>query len=377
MRRVLVLSLFVAVVLFIGVASASDARQIALGNAFYSDVNDIRTNHSYVIDYGSFVRFELGNYAFGTPSGQWLHANAKVNENFHLGAMVNRQDGFAYLTPDTRFTIAPINGLDVYGAYNFGSYAASVGLYMANNSEESSDNEKSIGVFGFTGGVYTGNIAASFSMKMNSYKDENTDIELDGGSEIHGEFWGSFPMNSKLEIIPLVSFTTYSYSIDGVTDDGDMGYMNVSVGCGGIYTMKNGGFVSGGLSFDMVENMDESVANTKSTISSTTFPRFNLAAEIPIYEKNETFKVLGRMGMQKSFVSNKSEYESGSVDSESTWKSSESLSDFVSIGCGVVIKNFEIDYTISESILFEGSYLLSGISRPVANTISVTYNVTK
>ncbi len=384
-----------ASLLVAGILLGSDPRQAVLGAGFISDENDIITNPAYALDYDNFVRAELGDFGMGDS---WGTANMLLGDNLAVGLHFNREDGAIYSMVDAEAGYpTPINGIGIYGATKVGDMNVGLGIYNASkkmklDTEPSSGDETNAftksGVFSAIAGIEAGPIAASFGFGMNSMEDDDGSGNItknDGGMQMYAEFWSEFPLSDKASVVPIASFNNYKYNMTSETssssnEEGDKSYTALSLGVAAHRQIKEEGLVSLGLSFDMMTDKDESVDGRVNTMTAMNLPRINLGLEVPFFatelgKSDVPLELTARAGMRKAMLTVKDKTEvDGSATTTDTENFSESNADFIALGMGVEIAGFTVDMTISENLLYTGTYIISGNNQNLSSKISVGYN---
>ena len=389
MKKTIIIA--VAVALCATVSMATSARKSALGDGakYFLDDNDVVPCPHVVLSYPDFANLELGSYAGpgSTPFGQWGLFNLAYGEDLAVGGALGLTEGNAGMLAGEIGITAPDPGINLWGAYNAGGMKLGLGVHSSGHKESMTDTtgaeliDKSGALSvkaSFGTEVGGGVIGIPIWVTMNSASSETTNadnetaiMEATGGMEIGGCVRGFFPVYDELTVVPRVHFTSFSYGTkhSPVTGDpvesGDYSLMTLSLGCGANYEVGDDGVISVGAAFGMVNEKDERDTSDVVEKSIMRLPEVTVAAEIPA-----TDWLILRGGVTKYFGTETT--DSGGVESVESY--SEMGGAFVSAGCGVLLDDFTLDMTVSESHLFEGPYIVSGIADNIALRLSVTYD---
>jgi hypothetical protein len=413
MKRLLLLStVTLLLVIFIGgSAFATIARIRSLGNQdyFFKDIYHIYMNPAYLGSYTNTVYGELGYYyyytgteQYYTPNEQFLGINYKLYKGLSLGLTLNRaaETDFSYFGYNwSNYIPYPINEYDILASYDFEKLSLGLGLFHAGNKFEweatggtnPASYEGSSGTTALSGGFrymlgekheIEGMLRLSFDRAKWTesgymYTGSTGTLETDGGNGIEFGARGFFQVNDNFQVIPLVAYSSESMSLTGsgsMTSYATTGKLKESfliIGLGGNLKLDKG-MVAGGLNFYREKWVNET--DTTSWTDDETYqylPGFNLGVEYEL-----TKWLVARVGMEKEFGRYEDKYHYGN----STWFydyksrfSDPNSQDFIGLGVGFKFSKFQVDATVGEDNLYEGTYLLSGIQRNLFGNMSVVF----
>ncbi len=375
----------VIVVLSVSVAFASDARQAALGlgGKYVHDVNDIIYFPALAINYTNVCQVDLGFYST-PPSGQWALFNVGLGDYLAVGGALRREDGRAFdIANDMGYT-PPNPGLNLWAAYDPGYIKFGLGFYHAGYKETEDDENDtteyvySISTMAFTGSgamaIGDGSAELGFHLGMNGASDEFTYAdgtteteESEGGTEIGVMARVFLPLWDLFELVPVVSYNSFNYTqVVNDTSLDEYADMTIGVGCAANFEVMDDGFISAGFGFNTYsESVDDSSGTALYEDKTTTFPEITLCTEVPA---TDWLKL--RAGVTKQFATNTHD-EGGE---ETTTKLGENDFVFLNIGAGVEVGNFTFDFTIDEGNIFQGPYIVSGITDPFTLKASATFD---
>ena len=390
--------------LFVSGLFASEARLggLAGGGWYILDESNVFFNPAWVgFDaYRGSVLAELGTYNGVTdPTGQYGYVNFGVGDMLTFGLAFNRDEGEVGSIIAGSGLPAPRNGLDLMGGLNIGNLNLGLGLYKSGAKDYTknldadttvSESTEKTGVLGIHLGTVLNfgekNILdAGFHLRFNSYKDEDVASgtteteEIDGGMAIDLGIRSFYYINDDIALVPKVGFYTFSYK-DKYTNSsnsslnvtsGDWSKMTLFAGAGANYAFGDEGLVFGGVEFDMdkiTDEMDSTDGTVKEEDTWMLFPVFTGGVEAPISDR-----FTARAGFKKTMGSHKSIDDfTGDTGSETTFTVSET--DFIALGLGVKLLDFDIDMTMGENLLYNGTYFLSGNPSNLFGKMSVTYD---
>lgn len=391
MRRTTILAIAIAIFVIASLGFGDDARVSAFGYGakFIPDANDMIYTPITALSYKNRIQLEFGTYMGGgaTPSGQWGLFNLGLGENFVLGAAIRRSDGKIFSIADYMAETPPNPGINIWGAYNFGSARVGLGVYRATYSSEQKDNENNTdkkyksGVTSIRASagvdILGGTTETSFNLDFNGLSTENKNSsnqtstdKTTGGMEIGLRLRAFIPAGDNVEIVPNAAFSTFSYSEEindysgNITDFGDYTNMNLDIGCAVNTQILDDGVISLGLGMNMINTDDNIDTTNEIEDKSISLPQITISTEIPT-----TDWLCFRGGLSKSFGS--VTHTEGNIDS--TMSISEPNAVFASFGAGIKFKNFSLDFTLSDDDLFEGFWFLSGKSINAVQ-LSASYN---
>lgn len=407
MKRLLLLSTvtLLLVILIGGSAFATVARIRSLGNAdfFFKDIYHIYMNPAYLGMYTNTVYGELGYYyyndgteQYSTPGDQFLGINYKLYKGLSLGLTLNRPGStdfsdFYYWNSNL---LNPINEFDFLASYDFENLRLGLSLFHGGNCQEYSytgptsyKGKSTSSTTALTGGfVYTlaekheieGMLRLNFDRAKYTESGSVTgNLETDGGNGVELGARGFFQLNDNFQMIPLISYYSESMSLTGTgsqASNASTGKLKESffiVGLGGNLKLDKG-MVFGGLNLTRMKFDDKTDTIGYQDDETVWFmPGFNLGVEYEL-----TKWLVARMGMEKEFGRYEDKYHYGNDAYFYDYKYcfyNPSPDDFIGLGVGFKFSKFQVDATVGENNLFEGTYLLSGTQRNLFGYISTVF----
>lgn len=406
---------FLAVMLLVVMAVSSysqsipsgEGRMEALANSpFILDAStDMMWNPSWSMYYRDYAFGNIGRNAVGDfeLSDQYGGVNFGVSKKLSLGMIINRRsDGFDNMNQDgwgpnalgIQSPIVPFMGLvGIQAGKNFylglAPYVAMSKREVTSSSNTVMDTTLKANTLGANLGfgymIKKGWIEGAVKFRMNKYSAEYSDsasgtttIENEGGMEIGANFraWIYPSKNSKIAVVPLLSFYTMSYNpkFTGATTITGIKYnwMNIGAGVGLNWPIMDDMQLAGGvtLSYNTFKADSGSFEFKRTDFIA---PSFNMAGETRIADW-----LTGRFGFSRSISMHKDEATfSGSTAEVSSLDPSSSVQT-VSLGAGFHFGRFSIDATVSERWLKHGvNFLSGGDNTDMFGVISASYNFAK
>jgi hypothetical protein len=405
------LLLVMAVAAFAQSIPSGTGRYEALGSSPFildaaTDINNNPAWNNYYRNYafGDIGRNVINDFAL---SDQYAGVTFGVGKKLNLGMILNKSDDWwgvfnngEILGPGNvgvNSPIVPFKGLIGYSASK--NFHLGLAPYIALWSADSTTSGGSVvgnytrssyslgGTLGFMYMIKKGWVEGNVQFGMNKYKSELTTTvppdtvpitittENEGGISLEAGFraWIYPKNNSKIAIVPVIGFYTYSWN-PKVT------------GLATTVTGKNYSWLgfSGGVGLNVPVTDDIQLAggvlagyNTyKSDSGSFTYknnsfeaPKFYLSGETRIADW-----LTGRFGYMRSVSSVKQTEENGSISNEWTYKAASNYDQTISLGAGFHFGRFSIDATVSEKWLKEGINFVSGRQNDVFGVVSASYN---
>jgi hypothetical protein len=295
-----------------------------------------------------------------------------------FGATINRKQGLIYDLSDSRFP-TPSSAMSIYGAGTFGTVNLGASIYYAGAKTEdkysSSDSLSKSAVTAFNIGFDADKVEISFGIGINSLeaKAESGSTErsfsMTGGTEYRAGARFFIPMSEKVDLVPSFKIrgNSYSYEMNSGATTLEMPEnteMYLSIGTGINAKISDRGFLNFGLAFNMQkeESKDEDETITETT---TSLPGVNLSGKLNVLKLSDSSSKIPLdidvlAGAQKSFLSYKEEYSSGSYSYERS-RSIGAGSSILSFGLSFRLKGIKVDCCLNKDNLFTGSYLFRGI----------------
>lgn len=409
------LLLFMAVGAFAQSIPSGTGRYEALGNSpFILDAaTDINNNPAWNTQYRNYAFGDLGrDFIEGQDfqlSGQYAGATFGIGKKLNLGMILNKRDDVWNLFNDGTFgpepwrpseldvsePIVPFKGLIGYTASkNFHLGLAPYVAMWSWDVTDSDTNQTSFdrsatsigGTLGFIYMIKKGWVEGALKFGMNSFKSEETvpsggtrtvttTIESEGGIHFGAGFraWIYPKTNSKLAIVPLVGFSTYSWNPKQTSPTALTGlnrsWLNINGGVGINLPVMDDIQLAGGF----VVEYNSVKADTGSFEDKRTdfvLPRFHLAGETSIAEW-----LTARFGYSRSISMKKQEQSySGGRTVETNYLDASNYDQTISLGAGFHFGRFSIDGTVSERWLKQGINFVSGGDNDLFGVISASYN---
>jgi hypothetical protein len=402
------LLLFMAVGAFAQSIPSGTGRYEALGNSpFILDAaTDINNNPAWNTQYRNYAFGDIGRSVISDfeLSDQYAGATFSLGKKLNLGMILNKRDdswdafnidGWGGNNVGVNSPIVPFKGLIGYTASkNFHvGLAPYVAMWSFDSTTTGDSNAVNYdqsgtalgGTLGFIYMIKKGWVEGALEFGMNSYKSEftqgsnTTTYESEGGIEFGAGFraWIYPKTNSKLAVVPVLGFSTYSWNpkvTSGSTTVTGLNYswLNLNGGVGINLPVMDDIQIAGGL---VVEYNSYKADSGSYEFKSTDFilPRFHLAGETHIADW-----LTARFGYSRAVNMNKEETTSGPVTIESNhkWANDRSNSSVqtISLGAGFHFGRFSIDATVSEKWLKEGINFVSGRQNDLFGVVSASYN---
>jgi hypothetical protein len=386
-------------------------RYEALGNSpFILDAaTDINHNPAWTNYYRNYAFGDLGrDFVDGQNfqlSGQYAGATFGVGKKLNLGMILNKSD-YSWgkfnsteifeevLRPsevNVSSPIVPFKGLIGYTAsknFHLGLapyYAAWSSDYTDTDTNATTYDRSSSSLGSTLGFVYLikkGWVEGALKFGMNKYKSEYTEpglgtttIESEGGIEFGADFraWIYPKTGSKLAIVPVLGFSTYSWNpkltSGSITATGyNYSWLNINGGVGINIPVMDDIQLAGGLIVEYnTSKADSGIIERKNT--HFILPRFHLAGETSIADW-----LTARFGYSRAVDMSKVE---GTFDTRTVEYNDLNASDntqTVSLGAGFHFGRFSIDATVSERWLKSGINFVSGTNNDLFGVISASYN---
>jgi hypothetical protein len=407
------LLLFMAVGAFAQSIPSGTGRYEALGSSpFILDAaTDINNNPAWNTQYRNYAFGDIGRDYIGTQdfqlSGQYAGATFGVSKKLNLGMILNKRDDYWNLfnaNPDEPWRpnnndvsepIVPFKGLIGYTASkNFHLGLAPYFAYWKSDYTDTDTNQTTYdrsatslgGTLGFIYMIKKGWVEGALKFGMNSFKFETTTpiggartltttVESNGGIHFGAGFraWIYPKTNSKLAIVPLLGFSSYSWNPKQTSPTAVEGlnysWLNLNGGVGINIPVLDDIQIAGGL---VVEYNSSKADSGAFEYKRTDFvlPRFNLAGETSIAEW-----LTARFGYSRSVTMVKIEQNPFAGRTiETNYLEASDYAQTVSLGAGFHFGRFSIDGTVSERWLKEGINFVSGGDNDLFGVISASYN---
>jgi hypothetical protein len=410
---------------------AGSARQIAMGggpmNPYLKDDLWILINPALLSTYPRHVMGDLGYYSGGiTPLQQWIGVSYPVKTNLNMMLIFNRQDGKIFNASPTDPWLDPIGRIEpalssiprpskrsfmLFGSKEYGStkigggliYVSSSAKFKSSGGPTPTDSTLSSSMLGFNFGIlYSPNPKWIYDIglwiRFNSAKYSITSLgtnstnELTGGTEIDLNARGFYKLTDSLQTVTYLHLSRFSYSGKRPIppQPGDVTETQFELGLGAHY-MTSRLLLAGGLSIQYISQVDGFEENDQTpgiinNIEQTILdlPKIHFGAEITLANW-----LKGRVGYFRRF-STVTRKEKDFFAGPPTTITSETVrqlnlgypsplllkpdDEFFSAGVGLIFGSLKIDAVISESFLYHGTYILSGIPENLFSLISVGYD---
>lgn len=404
------LLLIMAVGAFAQSIPSGTGRYEALGNSpFILDAaTDINNNPAWNTQYRNYAFGDIGRSVIGDfeLSDQYAGATFSLGKKLNLGMILNKRDdvwdrfnrdGWGGNNVGVQSPIVPFKGLIGYSLNK--NFHLGLAPYFAMWSFDSTTtggdstavnfDQSGTAIGGRLGFIYMikkGWVEGNLRFGMNSYKAEfkpasgsgGTTFESEGGIEFGADFraWIYPKTNSKIAVVPLIGFSTYSWNpkLTSTTTLTGLNYswLNLNGGVGLNFPVMDDIQIAGGF---VVEYNSYKADSGTYEFKSTDFilPRFNLAGETHIADW-----LTARFGYSRAVDMNKEETTNGPVTIESNHKwindRNQSSVQTISLGAGFHFGRFSIDATVSEKWLKEGINFVSGRQNDLFGVVSASYN---
>jgi hypothetical protein len=229
--------------------------------------------------------------------------------------------------------------------------------------------------------IKKGWVEGALNFEMNKYKSEfsqgsnTTTYESEGGIQFGAGFraWIYPKTNSKLAVVPVLGFSTYSWNPKVTTGSTTLtglkySWLGLNGGVGINLPVMDDIQLAGGVvvEYNSFKSDSGSVENTRTNFIA---PRFHLAGETQIADW-----LTARFGYSRAVDMSKTENKSGSITIERNTKFASSSVQTISLGAGFHFGRFSIDATVSERWLKEGINFVSGRQNDLFGVISASYN---
>jgi len=406
------LAVMLMFILAAGVFSQSipsgSGRYNALGNSpFILDAHvDMLNNPAWNSYYKDYAFADLSPYSGSEFTGH-AGVNFAVGKQWSLGFIVNkRQDAWenfrtssnTFIPANISSPIVPFMGLIGYQASK--TLYVSLAPYYASwsykqtisdtNFVDFDNSTSSMGAnLGFMYLMKKNWIEGSFNFRMNKYKYDSTlgsynaHLENDGGIEFGAMFrgWIYTSKNSKIAVVPLISFNTFSFQpkLTGTASAIGLNYSSMNFGgaVGLNWPIMDDIQIAGGIGANYLSSKADS-NNYEIKDNKLIAPSYNLALETKIADW-----LTGRMGFSRSIVS--SSYTNNTTippqptfTAEYTGTSPSSDASTFSLGAGFHFGRFSIDATVSEAWFKHGiNFISGGDSNDLFGVVSASYNFKK
>jgi len=380
--------------------SGGYARIQSLGNNPYIiDPENIKTNPAYADLYQNFLWGDLGSSKIGQDdngTGQFLGFSLKITPEITIGGLLTRKDfqsssiGLLDPTGVVRIVnslvgsnaVVPLdNNMELFGSYRKDKMALGFGIAYAstkNNYTPATGNsdEAAASQFGLNAGMI---------LTVNSNLDIDVDASLIFPSASATPGTGSktaasntvmmidgrafYKVNSKITVVPIVTFGTVSGSVDHLGKSSDLPSTTM-LGAGVGINYRMGDFLlAGGPSFSYTSTTNPSIPNVSpEEVNSTfTFPSWNIGAEW-----NLTSWLIGRFGYVATTASNTWQNAVTVTKTDEFTRTSFGVNDGATLGIGLRFGQFALDATVNEEILRQGLNNIGGGKATLAY-ISASY----
>lgn len=398
------LLLFMAVGVYAQSIPSGTGRYEALGRSPFildaaTDINNNPAWNCYYRNYafGDIGRNVINNFAL---SDQYAGITFGVGKKLNLGMILNKRDdwwnvfngdGWGGNNVGVGTPIVPFKGL--IGLSTSKNFHLGLAPYFAMWSADSTTtgdtnavnytaSSYSLGAtLGFGYMIKKGWIEGAVKFGMNKYKNEitapgnTTTYENEGGIALEANFraWIYPKNNSKIAIVPVLGFNTYSWDPKVTTNTATLTGLNYS------WLGFNGGVglnwpVSDDiqLATGLIASFNSYKADSGSVeykITSFEVPRFHIAGETSIADW-----LTARVGYMRSVTYQTNDNTNGPVEVKYSRSNPSNYDQTISLGAGFHFGRFSIDATVSEQWLKEGINFVSGRSNDLFGVVSASYN---
>jgi hypothetical protein len=398
------LLLFMAVGVYAQSIPSGTGRYEALGSSPFildaaTDINNNPAWNCYYRNYtfGDIGRNVINNFAL---SDQYAGITFGVGKKLNLGMILNKRDdswdlfnidGWGGNNVGVGTPIVPFKGL--IGLSTSKNFHLGLAPYVAMWSADSTTtgdttavnytaSAYSIGAtLGFGYMIKKGWIEGAVKFGMNKYKNEitapgnTTTYENEGGIALAANFraWIYPKNNSKIAIVPVLGFNTYSWNPKVTTSAATLTGLNYS------WLGFNGGI---GLNWPVSDDIqlatgliaaynsfkaDSGSVENKGTYFD--FPRFHIAGETSIADW-----LTARVGYMRAVTFQTITNTNGPVEIKYSRSVPSNYDQTISLGAGFHFGRFSIDATVSEQWLKEGINFVSGRQNDLFGVVSASYN---
>lgn len=397
------LLLFMAVGVYAQSIPSGTGRYEALGNSPFildaaTDINNNPAWNCYYRDYtfGDIGRNVINDFAL---TDQYAGVTFGVGKKWNLGMILNRRDdkwdlfnndGWGGNNVGVSSPIVPFKGLIGYSASkNFHiAFAPYIAFWSADSTTTGDTNAVNYtassyafgGTVGFGYMIKKGWIEGAVKFGMNKYKNEITmpgssqTYENEGGIDIGANFraWIYPKKNSKIAIVPVLGFNTYSWNpkvTNGATVTGlNYNLLSFNGGIGMNWPVSDDIQLAAGVIAGYYSYKSDS-GSVEYKFTSFEAPRFHLAGETSIAEW-----LTARLGYMRSVSFQKITDDNGTTSTEYSMSVPSNYDQTISLGAGFHFGRFSIDATVSERWLKEGINFVSGRQNDLFGVVSASYN---
>ena len=398
------LLLFMAVGAFAQSIPSGTGRYEALGNSpFILDAaTDINNNPAWNTYYRNYAFGDIGRNVINdfALTDQYAGVTFGVGKKLNLGMILNKRDdkwnlfnidGWGGNNVGVSTPIVPFKGLVGYSAsknFHLG-FAPYIAMWSADSTTTGDTNAVNYtasaysfgGTIGFGYMIKKGWIEGAVKFGMNKYKNEitapgnTTTYENEGGIELGANFraWIYPKTSSKIAIVPVLGFNTYSWDPKITTGSATMTGLNYSWlsfngGIGLNWPVSDDIQLAGGVLAGYTQyKADSGSVELKNTYFEA--PRFHLSGETSIADW-----LTARFGYMRSVTSQKITNDNGTTSTEYSMTVASNYDQTISLGAGFHFGRFSIDATVSEKWLKEGINFVSGRQNDLFGVVSASYN---
>jgi hypothetical protein len=405
------------------------ARNIALGggpaNSYLVDLLRIHVNPSLQAKFSNLFWGDVGflatDVAQGGGRGQYLGASVEVSENMYLGVILNRRESPLYnvdpsnpprdpiqemntlvvsvlgfgaqpfsrpLSPVEIVTSYRGDGYELGAAMTLGSWS---GKRSGNGEAQQKDNTVrfklgtvaplSSGVIVDVAGLMGFNSISGTSVSSSGAQSE---LSMDGGSELGLDARLLCDLNEKWKFVPLGRWYSFSWGIKQVRNGAlvipnpasEYSHSEIEIGVGVNYSTEKT-LLLGGMSYQQIILVSD-YRTSKTSVKTTDLPKVNAGVEVFIASW-----MVGRIGYFDRLASTETTVESSSsttttiTSTELPWygdlNSLSAAQQRVTIGVGLKFDGLALDATIGEGYFLNGPWPLSGSSQALFGVLSLSY----
>lgn len=414
-KHLIILLLLVSSVgLFAQSIPSGTGRYEALGyNPFIMDAaTDINRNPAWA---GMYYNYAFGDIGTATSSGsdfyldnQYAGINFHVGKMISLGAVFNKDEsmwsafndgnlGGSY-RPDSLGIKTPVVPLKIL--FSWSNKKMNIGLapYFAMWSSDATstdtaftgeDKRSSLELGGTIGIISHMNnnkswVEGDVNFKMDKYKKEvsstgvpTVTYDNTGGIELGAMVRGWFYTNSKINVVPYVGFSMFSWTPEispSLIPNPDISTFSLMGGIGINMPILDQGMLAGGVSSGISSYKLTSNATDAYTFKVTTFtlPQFNIGMEW-----NFTEWLVGRTGYSRSIVNTKYEATRTGIDQTYSESIPSNPDQTITLGLGWSFGRFSLDGLIGEKFFQRAPYIVSGHPTDLYGVLSASYNFNK